>query len=1620
MSTLAENHKSALLAEIEKLITAKVPAAQSAQAKMFAAKYCNEVDAEDFVARDAAEWAALSLSHLAFGHEFQRGAPKMRIFNPRLTENGWESTSTIIEFVNDDMPFLVDSIAMEINRQGIAIELMLHPLFDATRDQHGVLTMLDDAKGGLHVESWIHVEIERITDPARIKALGDGLVSVLSDVRATVEDFPAMKGKISEMLANMGGAAKVVPLEELDEARAFLAWIADNHFTFLGYRDYDLSQSKGADVLKIVAKSGLGILREPKLGGVSQSFSELPPELKALARQPQLLVLTKANSRATVHRPGYLDYIGVKRFDDKGNVIGERRMIGLYTSSTYHADPQSIPLLRRKISLLMARAGFPPSSHAGKNLFSIFETFPRDELFQFGNDELFDTVMGILRLGERARTRMFVRRDVYARFYSCLIYLPRESYNTETRLKLQEILKRAFNGTSAEFNVQLSESALARVHMLIRTAPGSAPQIDIKALETEVVFALRRWEDGVFTLVSQSPDLGEEVANQARREFVLPFPAAYREDVSAAQAVADFVVAQKLTDDNPIGMSLYRPTGAGDNGSAADNALRFRLIKLGDAVPLSGSLPMLENMGVNVENERSYVIGRNNLPPLHIHDFGLTHGFADLNLEGVKAKFEAAFAAIWKREVENDGFNRLTLAASLAADEVLLLRAYAKYLKQTGFTFSQQYIEQTLAKHAAITQQLVQLFHTRFDPGYPGERIDDEKNIIAAIKETLDAVTNADEDRILRRFLAVMRATLRTNHYQPDKQGVRKPYVSFKIESAKVPELPEPRPLFEIFVYSPRFEGIHLRGGKVARGGLRWSDRPEDFRTEVLGLVKAQMVKNAVIVPVGSKGGFVLKMAPPASDREAYMKEGVACYQNFLRGLLDITDNLVKGAVVAPQRVVRHDADDPYLVVAADKGTATFSDYANAISIEYGHWLGDAFASGGSVGYDHKKMGITAKGAWESVKRHFREITDVHPGGIDTQTTDFTVAGVGDMSGDVFGNGMLLSKHIRLVAAFDHRHIFLDPNPDAAKSFKERARMFALPRSSWEDYNKELISAGGGFFSRGAKSIAVSPEVKAVLGITGVGDAMTPVELMRAILKAPVDLFYNGGIGTYVKASYQSNAEVGDRATDALRINGNELRCKVVAEGGNLGFTQLGRVEYAQAGGRINTDAIDNSAGVDCSDHEVNIKILVGAIIDAGKLAAQDRSAFLAEMTDEVGRLVLKDNYFQTQTLSVSGVRGDKLIDAQARFIRRLEKTGRLNRAVEFLPTDEEMNERKAKKQGLTSPERAVLLAYSKMELFDELMKSDLIDDKYVADALTTYFPTALQQKYTSVMQKHPLKREIIATEIANSTINRTGSVFVHRMQEETGGTPAEVVRSFILTRDIFLVGDLWNRIEALDSKVTAAVQNDMLIDAGRLILRGTLWFLRRRSERMPIAKVLEFFAVGVATISDRLPAFLSPEDLKALNDGASALVAKGVPADVAGAAARLEAMYSVLDIVEISHELKREVALSATVYFTLAGKLELRWLAGQIASLPYQSHWQAMARAAMRDDLANLQRQLAGGVLKLSNDVDDPEALIHAWERHHDKALARMREVMADLKSARESDLAMLSVMLRELRVLV
>jgi glutamate dehydrogenase len=1603
--------KQALLEQAMRMADQRQTGDGTKEARAFIAEYYEQVDAEDLASRNPEDLYGAAMAHLQLARRFASGTPKLRVYNPRPEEHGWSSPHTVIEIVNDDMPFLVDSVAMEVNRQGYTLHLLNHPLVTTRRDAEGqLLAMAPPGREGRQ-ESLIHVEVDREIDPAKLRDLGDGILGVLADVRLAYEDWQEMRGRMEAIVEELEDPPAFLRGEETAEIRAFLAWAADHHFTFMGYRDYELVTAAGEDQLRITPRSGLGVLREPVLGGVSKSFGELPPQLRALAREPRLLVLTKANARATVHRPGYLDYIGVKRFDAAGKVLGERRFVGLYTSSAYHADPREVPLLRRKVARVIERAGFRPFSHMYKNLLSVLQDYPRDELVQIDEDTLLETALGILRLGDRRKTRVFIRRDVYGRFYSCLVFLPRENFNTDVRMKVQEILKRHLTGSTAEFTVRLSEALLARIHVLVRCNPRDTPGYDIRAIESEIAQATRRWDDDL--KVALIATVGEERAMPLLRAYVSAFPLAYRESVTARAAVRDIAVMQGLNDRRPFAVSLYRPV------ESDAYTLRLRVFRRGAPVPLSASLPVLENMGLEVLDEVSYEIQRRDIVGsqerdfgVYLHDFGMRSAWPIADVEAIKAVTEEALARVARREIDNDGFNRLTPAAALAPDDVVVLRAYAKYLKQTGFTYSQAYIEQTLAAHPAITARLVALFHARFDPAR-GERRDELQQALGEeIKAALDTVAIADEDRILRRYLHLVRATLRTNHWvgASGPEGARKPYLAFKLQSALVPELPEPRPLFEVWVYSTRFEAIHLRGGKVARGGLRWSDRPEDFRTEVLGLMKAQMVKNAVIVPVGSKGGFVLKNAPPPTDRDAWLAEGVECYRNFLRGLLDITDNLAAGQVRPPRDVVRHDGDDPYLVVAADKGTATFSDHANGVSAEYGFWLGDAFASGGSAGYDHKKMGITARGAWESVKRHFREM------GLDTQSQAFTVAGIGDMSGDVFGNGMLLSRHIKLVAAFDHRHVFLDPDPDTEASFAERERLFNLPRSSWEDYDRTLISKGGGVYSRGAKTIALTPEVRAALAIEAV--EATPQELLKAILRAPVDLLYNGGIGTYVKATRQANAEAGDRANDPIRVNGAELRCKVVAEGGNLGFTQLGRVEFAQEGGRIYTDAIDNSGGVDCSDHEVNIKILLGLVQAEGELTEKQRIQTLAEMTDEVADLVLADNYYQTQSLAVSGMRGEKLLDAQAGLMRALEKAGRLNRAVEHLPGDEEIAERRLARRGLTAPERAVLLAYAKMTLFDDLLASSLVDDEYVGTALVSYFPKLMRKRYSEAMPRHPLRREIVATVLANTMMNRTGSVFVHRMIEETGAAPDEATRAYLLVKDIFGLETLWQRIDALDNKVDATVQHDLLVEVGRLLVRGTLWFLRRRRERLPIAQVLEIFRPGVTALRRRVPAILSVGDRMAWNTSVAQLIAVGVERELAESVAGLGAIYAALDVTEVAVEQKKSVESLAALYFALVGELELRWFADKITALPTDTSWQALARNALRDDLASQQRALTASVSRLS-DSDDPEAMLAAWRERYAPAIGRLKAMTDELKRAGALDLAVLSVLLRELRSL-
>jgi glutamate dehydrogenase len=1588
----------------------------------FLRHYYAQADAEDLLDRGVADLYGAAMAHWQFARKFAPGSVRVRAYNPNLEEHGWHCDHTVVEIVNDDMPFLVDSVTMEANRHGLTLHAAMHPVFRVWRAGEGAPHILrvqpgseaaptdpaDPARGRL--ESYIHLEVDRRTDPAVLQSLVDGVTRVLGDVRAAVEDWQPMVQAARRTAAEVAalGAAGTLAAAEADEAQAYLEWLADDHFTFLGSRDYLAEMRDGSYWLRSVPDSGLGILRESLRDPAAPELTRLPAGVQHIVESPAALFVTKANSRATVHRPGDLDYVGVKLFDAAGRICGERRFLGLYTSTVYRAPVEAIPLVRRKVAQVLARAGFLPKGHLAKSLVTILEQYPRDELFQIETGELHDTALGILRLQERQRTRLFVRRDQFDRFISCLVFVPREKFNTDLRLRIQQLLLDAYQGQSAEFTPQLSDSMLARIHILVRTQPGQVPEVDVRELEARIVQATRRWQDELAEALAES--MGEERGNRLLARWGRSFPAGFREDYAAR----DIELMESVQGDSDskdaasLALNLYRPL------EASPTALRLKVYRAGRPIALSQSLPMLEHLGVRVNEERPYAIEPVGAKAVWLHDFGMEladepGAQSEIEIDRIKPLFEEAFARAWAGEIENDDLNRLVLRAELGWREVAILRAYARYLRQIGSTFSNAYIESALTGNPAIARLLVELFLARFDPAQAEGRNARAQALFGRIESALDEVPNLDEDRILRQFFAVLKATTRTNYFQRTAAGAPKDYLSFKLDPKRVPGLPEPRPMFEIWVYSPRVEGVHLRGGRIARGGLRWSDRREDFRTEVLGLVKAQMVKNTVIVPVGSKGGFVVKNPPSAADRDATLREGVACYQTFLRGLLDLTDNLVGGQVVPPPDLVRHDPDDPYLVVAADKGTATFSDYANAISAEYGFWMGDAFASGGSVGYDHKKMGITARGAWESVKRHFREI------GVDTQASDFRVVGVGDMSGDVFGNGMLLSPHIRLVAAFDHRHIFLDPEPDAARSFAERERLFALPRSSWADYDASLISEGGGVYPRSAKTIALSTQARAALGISE--EELAPAELLRAILRAPVDLLYNGGIGTYVKASAETHAQVGDRANDAIRVNGSELRCKVLAEGGNLGCTQRGRIEFAQAGGRIYTDAIDNSAGVDCSDHEVNIKILLGLVVADGEMTDKQRNKLLAEMTEEVGQLVLADNYYQTQALSAASRRASALLEPEARLIRYLEQSDRLKRAIEFLPSDPALEERRAARQGLTSPERAVLLAYGKMWLHDTLLASDLPEDPFVAHVLADYFPKPLRERHGPAMQRHPLKREIIATCLANSLTNRVGATFVHQLMEETDAPPADIVRACLLARAVFGLEDIWRDIDALDNRVDDALQAEMLADAARLAERASLWFLRHGLPRDHLADHVARLRHAADQIGPQLQHLLAPADAAAQAKRRDALASAGVPAELARRVAGADSIAAVLDIAEIATHSGRPLELVAGVYFALDLHLNHGWLRQRVAALPTDTHWQMLARAALFDDLAALKRALAASVLRLSPELAQADALISAWQTRHQLALERYRRLLGEQQTAATVDLAMLSVAMREMR---
>ena len=1607
------------------------------EAQVFVTEFFARTAPGDFELHDAPTWAALLADLLQFAQKREPGGCKVRVFNPVDAENGWSGAGTVVQAVTDDSPFLVDSAGMAIAAAGLQVRAVIHPVLMMKRDADGTLQALADEAG--NAESVMHFEVDRVTDTAELGALASAVEGALSDVRAAVKDWPSMRARMLEVAADLPQRRLPVDAEGIAEARSFLEWVADDHFSFLGYREYEVAAVDGDEVLRAVETSGLGILRGSERSVAPRSLRSLAATDLPQSGAMDAIILTKTNARSHVHRPGYMDYIGVLKFDATGKPVAEQRFLGLFTSSAYTCRPQDVPLVRQNCEAVMARSGLRRDSYSGKALRHILESLPRDELFQCSEDELYAVATGILELKERARARLFVRRDKYGRFFSCLAFIPRDRFNTGVRERVEAMLREAFRGEHLDSAVLMGESALARLHVTVRPKPGDRPGFDADELEARLVHLVRNWYDDLRESLTQS--LGEHGATLANR-YGKALPAGYIEEVTPDVAAADVQALAQLDTEDAVRMSFYRPVQRPDQ-------LRFKVYRRGGDIALSEVLPQLENLGLRVLTEHVYEM-RVGEARLFIQDFEVRPvdelAFA---VEDVGGHFERAFEHVWRGNAESDGFNRLVLGALLDWRQVAVLRGYCKYLQQVGIAFSQSYMEETLNRYPAIANLLVELFNAKFDPrretlsadelGRAGAQLRRElealvpasireaqpgfvDNAVAAlarpraeqvhvyweaIKVLLNTVASLDDERIVLSYMDVIRATLRTSYFQTF-DGKPRHYISFKFDSHLVPDAPKPVPYREIWVCAPRVEGVHLRFGAVARGGLRWSDRREDFRTEVLGLVKAQMVKNTVIVPVGSKGGFFVKHPPAGGDRDAIQAEGIACYRMFIEGMLDITDNLVDGAVVPPADVVRHDDDDPYLVVAADKGTAKFSDIANAISTEHGYWLDDAFASGGSHGYDHKGMGITAKGAWESVKRHFRAL------GRDSQTQDFTCVGIGDMSGDVFGNGMLLSEHIRLVAAFDHRHIFVDPDPDAARGFAERKRLFDLPRSSWDDYDKSLISAGGGVFPRSAKSIPVGAEMRAALGLAAGVEHMTPNELMNAILKAPVDLLWNGGIGTYVKAASETHADAGDRANNGLRVNGGELRCKIVGEGGNLGCTQKGRIEAALNGVLLNTDFIDNSAGVDTSDHEVNIKILLGDAVQRGELTFEARNEQLAAMTDEVERLVLWDNYRQNQAITLMEHMAVKRLGSMGHFIRILEGEGRLDRQVESLPSDAELAERKARGQGLTRPELAVLLSYDKIKLFEQLLDSDVPEDPYLSKELVRYFPEALHQPYAENMERHRLKREIIASAVTNSTVNRMGATFMLRMQEDTGQGPAAIAKAFTAAREILDARELWARIEEMDASVDEDTQVDVMLQLWSLLRHMTRWLLNRPGGTLDIAANVERYAPVVGELRQALPEVLTATGKADFGVSAEKWEGLGYAHDLAQRLARIPVLRAALDMVEVVHQSGQPIARVAAVFFGLSEALDLDWLRNEIEALPVEGRWHAQARGSLLDELNHQHRALAVQVLAWSKDrdVSDPVA---AWLDRDDPALKYTRSMLGEIL-AQNADYPIASVALRRL----
>ncbi|WP_394184169.1 NAD-glutamate dehydrogenase [Pseudoalteromonas tetraodonis] len=1603
--TRNEGQASVILDNVCKLIQKKVRADNVLLVEKFAKALYSNMSKEDLANRNDSDLYGAALSLWNSLEKNTSDDAVIRVFNPEVAKDGWQSSHTIVEIIAKDMPFLVDSVRMAMTRENIASHLLLHSPLKIQRDKNDKISGLSSLKAeqeSTSTKTVFFIEIDRQTDATVIESFKKELESVLVDVSVAVEDWQPIREKLIAVSKSLPKSHKDKNDNEINETVEFLDWLVKDNFTLMGYRQYELSPVQGDYQLKGKMDTSLGLMKNSDAEH-TRLLSELPEVARQEARSSNLLILTKTNSLSRVHRPAYIDYVGVKRFDDKGNVIGEDRFIGLFSSNFYNNSAADVPVLKSKINRIMDMCDFAKGTHAYKAVLNILETYPRDELVQAREHELLEVAMGVLQIQERDMCRLFVRKDAYGRFLSCMVYVPRERYNTALRRETQAILANAFNSdVKVEFTTYFSESTLARTHYTVRVTDNNI-EYNVKDIENNLIEAARTWEDKLQSALLESA--GEARGNELNRKYCNAFARSYKEEVLPSAAVVDIEKLEMLNDDNKLEMLFYRP-----QEEASSNIVRLSLFHKDEPIHLSDVMPMLENFGLRVVGETPYSVKTSDGGINWIMDFSMlidSKGMADF--DKISARFRAALTSVWANRLENDGFNRLVLMGGLTGREASILRAYAKYMRQIGVTFSQTYIESTFANYPHIAAKIVNLFAKKFSVKSPASAKTLEKLGLEIYAE-LENVANLDDDRIIRLYVDMIVATLRTNYFQKDAEGKFKSYISLKIQPSLIPEVPLPVPAFEIFVYSPRVEGVHLRFGKVARGGLRWSDRREDFRTEVLGLVKAQQVKNTVIVPVGSKGGFVCKQLP--SEREAFIKEGQECYKIFIRGLLDITDNIERGEVVPAVDVTRHDEDDAYLVVAADKGTATFSDIANGIANEYNFWLGDAFASGGSVGYDHKKMGITARGAWESVKRHFREMD------INCQTTDFTAVAIGDMAGDVFGNGMLLSKHIRLQVAFNHLHIFVDPNPDAATSYPERERLFNLPRSSWEDYNKELISSGGGVFSRAAKSITLSPEMKKMLGTKKA--SMTPNELIKASLMMEFDLLWNGGIGTYIKHSKETDADVGDRANDALRINGKDLGAKVFGEGGNLGATQLGRIEFAAKGGRVNTDFIDNVGGVACSDNEVNIKILLNGLVAEGDLTRKQRDELLYSMTDEVSELVLKDCYRQTHTLSITQSKGTSTLKEKIRFIHALEKEGKLDRAIEFIPTDEELSERAAAGRDLTRPELSVLVSYAKMVLKESLVTDEITENPYYRQLLVKSFPRPLREKFNDAMNNHPLRKEIIATKLANNIVNDMGLNFMVRMNEETGANEAEIALCYSIASEIFQMRETWLSISDLDNKIPSSVQTEMLYQLRRTVRRATRWFLRHRTKAQTIEQSIEAFAPTFADLSENLTKYIVKAESDRIESAREELTQSGVPVEIAQRIVSLSSLFSVMDLTQIAQNSNRKIDMVSHTYFKLGAQMGLHWFLDQITNQPVSNHWQALARASYREELDWQQRTLSEVVLNsFEGDSSDVDGQIEQWMDSQDLLLQRWKQMLTEFKTSQSHDFAKFSVALRELMLL-